>query len=168
MANYAEHYDTNATHILAADHRKVEELFEQYEEASGKDAKTSLAHEICDELKIHTLIEEEIFYPALRGKIDDKMLDEAYVEHDEAKVLVNEIVHGGPDEQYYDAKMTVLQELIEHHVKEEEKQRNSMFQQARKADVDLDALGERMLARKDELRQLAETEGLPEAETTTM
>lgn len=163
-----EQQDTDATHLLAKDHRKVEELFEKYEKASGTEAKAKLANQICTELKIHTLIEEEIFYPALRGKIEDDLLDEAYVEHDGAKVLVNEIASGGPDEEFYDAKVKVLQEQIEHHVKEEEKQQGNMFQQARAADVDLNALGEQMIARKQELMLQAEQAGLPEAEPTTM
>lgn len=160
--------DTDATHLLAKDHRTVEDLFEKYEKASGAENKAKLAKQICTELKIHTLIEEEIFYPALRGKIEDDMLDEAYVEHDGAKVLVNEIASGGPDEEFYDAKVKVLQEQIEHHVKEEEKQQGNMFQQARASDVDLKALGAEMLARKQELMQMAEQGGLPEAEPTTM
>ena len=160
--------DTDATHLLANDHRRVEELFEEYEKASGTRNKAKLAAEICTELKIHALIEEEIFYPALRGKIEDDLLDEAYVEHDGAKVLINEIAAGSADEQFYDAKVKVLQEQIEHHVKEEEKQQGNMFQQARAADVDLKALGQQMLARKQELMQQAKREGLPEAEPTTM
>ncbi|HKT86347.1 MAG TPA: hemerythrin domain-containing protein [Novosphingobium sp.] len=163
-----EQRDTDATHILAQDHRAVEELFEKYTKASGKSAKVKLANEICTELKIHTMIEEEIFYPALRGKIEDDMLDEAYVEHDSAKVLINEITTNDAEEEFYDAKVQVLQEQIEHHVKEEEKQKDNMFKQARATDVDLNALGEQLLARKKELKQQAQTAGLPQAETTTM
>ncbi|WP_057882484.1 hemerythrin domain-containing protein [Tsuneonella troitsensis] len=159
--------DTDATHILAADHRKVEDLFSKYEGASGVKAKAEIANQICNELKIHTVIEEEIFYPALEGKIDDDLLKEAYVEHDGAKMLVNEIAAGSPDEEFYDAKVTVLKEQIEHHVKEEEKQHENMFQQARAANVDLDALGQQMLARKEDLMVLAEGEGLPPAEMRT-
>jgi hypothetical protein len=160
--------DTDATHILAADHRKVEQLFEDFEKAGGEDRKRKIAAQICTELKVHAQIEEEIFYPALRGKIEDDLLNEALVEHDGAKVLINEIEAGGPDEQFYDAKVTVLKEQIEHHVKEEEKERDNMFQQARAAEVDLDALGEQMLARKQELMAQAEAGELPAAETTTM
>ncbi|MDZ4306675.1 hemerythrin domain-containing protein [Allopontixanthobacter sp.] len=159
--------DTDATHILAQDHRKVEELFSKYEKASGRDRKAEIANRICDELKIHTIIEEEIFYPALEGKIEEDLLNEAYVEHDGAKMLVNEIAQGSPDEAFYDAKVTVLKEQIEHHVEEEEKQRNNMFQQARAADVDLEEIGERMLARKEELKLLAEQQGLPAAQMST-
>jgi hypothetical protein len=164
----ATRQDTDATHLLTADHRKVEQLFAKFEKANGKGDKESIALDICNELKIHTMIEEEIFYPALEGKIDQDLLREAYVEHDGAKLLVNEIAAGGADEEFYDAKMKVLQEQIEHHVEEEEKQRDNMFQQARATDVDLDALGERMLARKEELMKMAKEQGLPPAEPRTM
>jgi hypothetical protein len=158
----------DATHLLAEDHRKVEGLFEQFEKAGGDGRKEKIARQICTELKIHSMIEEEIFYPALRGKVEDDSLDEAYVEHDGAKLLINEIEAGGPDDDYHDAKVKVLQEQIEHHVKEEEKQSGNLFQQARATDVDLEALGRRMAARKQELIRLAETEGLPPAQPATM
>ena len=158
----------DATHLLAEDHRRVEGLFEQFEKTGGDGRKEKLARQICTELKIHSMIEEEIFYPALRGKISDEDLDEAYVEHDGAKMLINEIEAGGADEEFYDAKVKVLQEQIEHHVEEEEKSRGNIFQQARAADVDLEALGEQMAARKEELMRLAEAEGLPPAQPATM
>lgn len=158
----------DATHLLAEDHRRVEALFEQFEKAGGDGRKEKLAREICTELKIHAMLEEEIFYPALRGKISDDDLDEAYVEHDGAKLLINEIEAGGPDEDFYDAKVKVLQEQIEHHVKEEEKQQGNIFQQARAADLDLEALGEQMAARKAELMRMAESDGLPPARPATL
>ena len=167
-ADVANVTDKDATHILAADHREVERLFAAYEKAGDSAKKKMLAEQICTELKIHSQIEEEIFYPALDGKIDEDLLKEAYVEHDGAKMLINEIVAGGPDEAFYDAKVTVLQEQIEHHVEEEEKIRGNMFQQARAADVDLEAIGEQLLTRKQQLKKLAETEGLPPAELATM
>jgi hemerythrin superfamily protein len=102
--------DTDATHLLSADHRKVEDLFEKFEKAKGVEQKETLAQQICNELKIHSMIEEEIFYPALEGKVDEDLLKEAYVEHDGAKVLINEIAAGGADEEFYDAKVTVLAE----------------------------------------------------------
>ncbi len=160
--------DKDATHILTADHRTVEDLFSKYEKANGADRKRELAHEICTELKIHAQVEEEIFYPALKGKIEEDLLKEAYVEHDGAKVLINEIAAGGPDEEFYDAKVTVLKEQIEHHVKEEEKQHDNMFQQARAADVDLEALGQQILDRKEELKAQAANGGLPPAKLSTM
>lgn len=153
----------DAIKLLTTDHRTVEGLFEDYEKARGASAKQKLAHQICTELKIHSTIEEEIFYPALRGKIEDDLLDEAVVEHDGAKVLINDIEAAEPNEEFYDAKVKVLQEQIEHHVKEEEKQRDSMFAQARKTDVDLDALGGQMASRKVELTKQAKTTGLPPA-----
>lgn len=159
----SEQADTDATHLLSTDHRRVEELFSRYEGTSGLKRKAEIAREICNELKIHTMIEEEIFYPALEGKVDEDLLREAYVEHDGAKKLVNEIAQGSPEEEFYDAKVTVLQEQIEHHVTEEERERDNMFQQARAADVDLDEIGKRMLQRKQELLQLAKSEGLPPA-----
>jgi hemerythrin superfamily protein len=158
----------DALTLLSEDHRRVEALFEQFENASGDGKKEKIARQICTELKVHAMIEEEIFYPALRGKIDDDDLDEAMVEHDGAKVLINDIEAGGPDDDYYDAKVKVLQEQIEHHVKEEEKQSDNIFSQARKADVDLNALGEQMALRKAELMAAAESQGLPPAETATM
>ncbi len=146
----------NALQLLAEDHRKVEQLFEKFGSARGAAAQQKIVQQLCEELTIHTMIEEEIFYPALCGKIEDDLLNEAMVEHDGAKTLVLDLKSAAPDEAYYTAKVTVLQEQIEHHVREEEKQRESIFAQARKADVDLDRLGEQLMARKQELRQLAQ------------
>jgi len=158
----------DATHLLAEDHRKVEDLFEQFEKASGDGRKEKIARQICTELKVHSMIEEEIFYPALRGKIDDDDLDEAYVEHDGAKMLINEIEAGGPDEHFYDAKVKVLQEQIEHHVEEEEKRMEGLFSQARKAGLDMDALGQQLAQRKAELTETFKSTGIPKPELTTM
>jgi hypothetical protein len=158
----------NAIQLLTQDHREVEELFEKFESASGDGKKEKLARQICTELKVHAMIEEEIFYPALRGKIDDDDIDEAYVEHDGAKVLINDIEAGSPDDHFYEAKVKVLKEEIEHHIKEEEKESDNIFSQARKTDVDLDALGAAMAARKAELMQIAETQGLPPAKPATL
>jgi hemerythrin superfamily protein len=159
---------TDAIALLKADHREVEELFEKFEKASGKDRKQEIAEKVCTELKIHSMIEEEIFYPALKGKIEQDLLDESYVEHDGAKVLINDIMAGGPDEEFYDAKVKVLSEEIEHHVQEEEKPKEGMFAQAREADVDLVALRDQMAARKEELQAQAESEGLPPAQLTAV
>ena len=164
----ADNEFTDAIALLKADHRKVEELFASYEIARGDGRKETLAGEICTELKIHTMIEEEVFYPAFRGKIDEALLDEAIVEHDGAKVLINDIEAGGPDEAFYDAKVTVLQEQIEHHVQEEEKPAEGMFAQCRRAEVDLVALRDAMLARKQELMAQAEAGKLPPAKPTAV
>ena len=93
----------DAIKLLSADHREVEELFEKFEKASRDGTKEKIAKQICTELKIHAQIEEEIFYPALRGKISDDDLDEAIVEHDGAKVLINDIEAGSTDDDFYDA-----------------------------------------------------------------
>lgn len=165
----AEQEYTDAIMLLRADHDEVEALFKQFENAEGADDKRAIAEQICNELKIHTIIEEEIFYPALRGKIEEEdMIDEAIVEHDGAKVLINDIMDGGPDEEFYDAKVKVLQEQIEHHVEEEEQAKDGMFAQAREAKVDVKALLEPMLARKQELKAQAESRGLPPAQPTAV
>jgi hemerythrin superfamily protein len=146
MAQTYEEMDAIA--MLKADHRKVEEIFAQFEKARGRDRKQALAEQAWLELKVHTVIEEEIFYPACRGKVEDDLMDEAYVEHDAAKSLINEIEMGGPDEEFYDAKVKVLSEMIEHHVQEEEMRSEGMFSQARAAGLDMDALADQMRARK--------------------
>ncbi|WP_429591805.1 hemerythrin domain-containing protein [Sphingomonas zeicaulis] len=161
MADKAEF--TDAIALLKADHRKVEDLFEAFEKARTDSTKQKLVSEICTELKIHTMIEEEIFYPAFRGKIDDDTLDEAYVEHDGAKVLINDLENSEPSADFYDAKVSVLSEEIKHHVHEEEMQSEGMFAQCRKTDVDLVALRDAMAARKQELLARAKTDGLPAA-----
>ena len=98
----------DAIALLKADHRKVEDLFEKFESTKGADRKKALALEICTELCVHATIEEEIFYPACQGEIeDDDMVGEAYVEHDGAKVMIAELLASGPDNEFYDAKMKV-------------------------------------------------------------
>ena len=157
----------DALQLLAADHREVEGLFEKFEKASGS-AKERIVRQICTELKVHAMIEEEIYYPAIRGKVEEDALDEAYVEHDTAKNLINELEAAEPDEDFYDAKVKVLQELIEHHVKEEEKERDNLFQQTRAADVDLQALGAQLAERKMQLLAEAEAGTIGRAEPATM
>ena len=164
----AETKSQDAIALLKADHRKVEKLFEQYEKARGDDRKQKLALEICKELTIHTILEEEIFYPACEGKVEDDMLKEAVVEHDAAKVMIAEIEAGEPSEDFYDAKVKVLQEEIEHHVEEEEQRGKGIFAQARDSDIDLDALGEQMATRKEQLMAEIEASGLPEPEASSL
>ena len=158
----------DAIALLKADHRKVEALFEQFEKASGDGRKRKLAEEICMELTVHTKIEEEIFYPACMGKVEEGDLNEAYVEHDGAKVLIAEIEAGGPDDDFYDAKVKVLSEQIAHHVQEEEQRVEGMFSQARKAGLDMDALGEKMAAEKVQLIKAYKANGLPTPKTKTL
>ena len=141
----------DAIALLKADHREVEGWFEQFEKARSASIKQQLATKICNALQAHTTIEEEIFYPAFLEATDDKDLHhEAEVEHDGAKRLIAEIESADASDEYFDAKVTVLSEMIKHHVKEEE-QRGGMFAEARDSDMDLDALGERLQQRKKEL-----------------
>jgi hemerythrin superfamily protein len=159
----------DAIALLKEDHRKVEELFKQFESASGDGRKEKLAKQICLELSIHAQIEEEIFYPACEGVVDEDLLKESYVEHDAAKVLIAEIeAAGGESDEFFDAKVKVLSEEIEHHVEEEEKRETGVFSQARKGDLDLDALGEKLAARKRELIESFKASGVPTPELTTM
>lgn len=155
----------DAVTMLKADHRKVEDLFAKFESARGADRKKKIATEICTELTVHTIIEEEIFYPACKGEIEEDLLGEAYVEHDGAKVLIAEIEAGSPDDEFYAAKVKVLSEMIKHHVKEEEQRAEGMFAQAKKAGLDMDALGQQMMARKKELLAQIKAQGLPSPET---
>ena len=157
----------DAIALLKADHRKVEELFEKFEAASGDGSKQKIARQICLELTVHAQIEEEIFYPACEGKVEEDLLKEAYVEHDGAKVLIAEIEAGGPGDDFYDAKVKVLSEQIEHHVEEEERRMEGMFSQARHAGLDMDELGDRLRARKEELIAQYEAQGLAKPETKT-
>ena len=155
----------DAIALLKADHRKVEGLFAKFEKAKDSRTKKALAQEICTELTVHTIIEEEIFYPAAKVAVEEDLYDEAYVEHDGAKVLIAEITQGSPDDEFYDAKVKVLSEQIKHHVKEEEKPGEGYFAQARAGDLDMDAIGAQMQARKDELLALFKENGLPPPET---
>jgi hemerythrin superfamily protein len=159
---------TDAIALLKADHRKVEGLFAQYEKAKASSRKLALAKQICLELTVHTKIEEDIFYPACsEDGVDEDLMDEAYVEHDGAKVLVAEIEKGSPDDQYYDAKVHVLSEMIKHHVKEEEKKQGNTFSRAKKAGVDTKALGAKMADEKKVLTTKYKAEGLPKPPTPT-
>jgi hypothetical protein len=155
----------DAIALLKADHRKVEDLFAKFEKAKSDSVKKSLVQEICTELSIHTVIEEEIFYPACTGKVEEDVVKEAYVEHDGAKVMIAELLQSEPDDAFYDAKVKVLSEEIKHHVKEEEKRSEGMFAQAREAGLDMDALAEQLMARKKELQAEFKAKGLPSPQT---
>lgn len=141
----------DAIALLKADHDEVKGWFEQFESTRSKSRQEELARKICQALKVHTKIEEEIFYPAfLEATGDDDTHHEAAVEHQGAERLIAEIEASGPDDDYFRAKVTVLSEMIKHHVNEEEK-RDGMFAEARKSDMDLKALGEQLASRKSEL-----------------
>jgi hypothetical protein len=155
----------DAIALLKADHRKVEGLFEDFEKARKADRKSGLAQEICQELTIHTIIEEEIFYPACLGAVKEDLLNEAHVEHDGAKVLIAEIEAGSPDDEFFDAKVKVLSEQIKHHVHEEEMRAEGLFTQARAAGLDMAVLAESMERRKQQLMKEFKVSGLPTPET---
>ena len=141
----------DAIALLKGDHRQVEQWFEQFESTRSDERKKKLAQQICQALKVHTEIEAEIFYPAFLEATEDKDTHhEAEVEHEGAKKLIAEIESSGPDDDYYDAKVKVLSEMIKHHVKEEE-QRGGMFAEARDSNMDLKTLGAQLAARKSEL-----------------
>jgi len=163
----AKRKTTDAIALLKADHRKVENLFALYERAKGRDRKKALADQVCLELSVHTKIEEDIFYPACREKLKDALMNEASVEHDGAKVLIAEIEASDPEDEFYDAKVKVLSEMIKHHVKEEGKKVGNMFGLARKACLDVKELGQRMTAEKAELIATYKSSGLPALSTPT-
>ena len=144
-----------AIELLESDHRKVEALFEQYEDEKEGDEETkrSIAEKICKELTAHAQLEEELFYPWLRENLEEdemEMVEEAYVEHASAKDLIAQIEAGGSIDAAYDAKVKVLQEYIKHHVQEEE---NEIFEAVSGKREELDELGQEMHARKAELME---------------
>jgi hypothetical protein len=142
--------DPLAVRLLKQDHREVDGWFDEYEQLEDEAEKLALFNKIALALKVHTRIEEEIFYPEERGEVEDDMLDEAYVEHQGAKNLIAEIEGMKPSDEFYDAKVKVLGEYIKHHVKEEE-QPGGIMAQAKRGEEDLDAMGEQIKARKEEL-----------------
>ncbi|RYG37124.1 MAG: hemerythrin domain-containing protein [Burkholderiales bacterium] len=142
----------DAIKLLTDDHKEVKALFKEYEKLVSSEAddeeKHVLAIRICALLTIHAEIEEEIFYPAAREAIEEQdLLDEAEVEHASAKDLIAQIEGMQPSDKLFDAKVTVLGEYIDHHVKEEEEE---MFPKVKKTDVDLLAIGQELSARKQE------------------
>jgi hypothetical protein len=150
---------TDPTEMLKSDHRHVEQLFSSFETASEAEQKSQLAAQICTELMVHTLLEEEIFYPACRGHMDQRLLEEAQVEHDGAKTLIIEIRAGSPDDQYFNAKVKVLSEEIKHHVREEEKS-DGILAKAKEAGVATPDLAKRMATLKQELMEQAKAGAL--------
>jgi hypothetical protein len=150
----------DAVALLKSDHRKVETLFQQFTQSTGRAARKKIAQQICLELTVHTQVEEEIFYPACREHdVEDDALDEAQVEHDGAKVLITEILCGSPEQPFYVAKVKVLAEEIRRHVAEEEK-RDGLFAKAKAAGVDLNELGRKCAERRAELMKQIEQNGV--------
>jgi hypothetical protein len=143
----------DAIALLKADHREVEGYFEEFKKARSDARKQELAEKICSALTVHATIEEEIYYPAfLEATEEEDLHHEAAVEHAGAKRLIADIEASGPDDDYFDAKVTVLSEMIKHHVKEEEKP-DGLFAKSRQSEMELDVLGEQLAARKVELMQ---------------
>ena len=146
---------TDATLLLTRDHAEVKKLFKEYKklaeaEADGEE-RQALAEQICAMLTVHATLEEEIFYPAAReAEVESDLLDEAEVEHASAKDLIAQIQGMTPDDDLYDAKVTVLGEYIDHHVQEEE---GEMFPKCRKAGMELADLAQQLSERKAELME---------------
>jgi len=144
----------DAITLLKQDHAAVSKLFEQYDKLGDRALakKEKLARTICNELKVHTRIEEEIFYPAVESVLpkEQDLLDEAQVEHDGAKTLIAQLDAMKPGDDLFDAKVTVLSEYIKHHVKEEHE---DMFPKVRKTKLDLHEVGMRLAFRKAELKK---------------
>jgi hypothetical protein len=158
----------DAITLLKHDHREVEKLFKDFESASGDGRKEKLAHQICLDLTIHAELEETIFYPACEGTVDEEKLKEGYVEHDAAKLMIAEIeANEEADDEFFDTKVHVLQEEIEHHIEEEEGPKG-IFAQARKGELDMQAIGKQLAQRKQELTDRYKAEGLPEPSLKTM
>ena len=152
----------DAIALLKADHREVEGWFRQFKRTKSESRRGKLAEKICTALKVHTTIEEEIFYPAFLAATQDRDLHhEAEVEHEGAKRLIAEIESTRPGDDYYEARVTVLSEMIKHHVKEEE-QPGGMFAEARKSDMDLDDIGQQLQQRKQQLKNGGPRRGLME------
>jgi len=139
----------NAIALLRADHKKVSELFEQYEKARSAEKKTTIVARICTELGVHAQIEEEIFYPAVKQALKDKeLVPEALVEHGSLKSLIAQVEGVEPDGEMFDAKIKVMSEFVKHHVKEEQEE---MFPKAQKTALDMDELGLQLAQRKEQL-----------------
>jgi hemerythrin superfamily protein len=141
----------DAIDLLKQDQERVEKAFKEFEKMDRQDAGAcrGLIERVCEALTVHSTLEEEIFYPAVREAIDDDdLMSEAAVEHETARMLIEQLQNMGPDDPNYFATFTVLGEYVRHHIKEEQ---NEMFPAARKSGIDLAGLGERLRARRDEL-----------------
>jgi len=142
----------DAIALLKADHQQVKQWFAQFKKATDQRRRSALAQSICDALRLHTTIEEEIFYPAFLESTGDRDLHhEAEVEHQAAERLILEIEQSSPSDEFFTAKVNVLGEMIKHHVREEERP-GGMFAKARKARMDLKGLGRQLAERKSQLQ----------------
>lgn len=139
----------DAIALLKADHKKVSALFEDFEKTRSANKKKALVAQICQELTVHTALEEEIFYPAVKAALKDKeLVPEATVEHASVKDLIAQVQGAEPDGEMYDARVKVMAEFVKHHVKEEQ---NEMFPKAAKTRLDMVQLRDEMLARKEQM-----------------
>lgn len=151
----------DAIAILKREHDHVKGLFERFETAERKGDKHKIAKQTIEELRIHSALEEELFYPAVRGQLKNAVMNEADEEHHVAKVLIAELDAMNGDDDHFDAKFTVLAESVRHHIKEEE---NDMLPKARDLEIDFQALGEKMKRRREEL----EAKGVPSTSEDAM
>jgi hemerythrin superfamily protein len=145
--------ESNAIELLKHDHREVESMFKQFDAEDESRSKAEIAQHICLSLIVHSEIEEELFYPAAQRALDDEdrdLISEAKVEHMSLKRLIDDIGGSGPSDEMFEARMTVLKEYVKHHVHEEE---HELMPQVKKSDLDLEALGSRLLERKQALIQ---------------
>jgi hemerythrin-like domain-containing protein len=156
MADWFTTSEDDAINLLKRDHDTVEALFKQFEKTEDPAQRKVVAREAMTLLKAHAVIEEEIFYPTVRRAVGDETMNEADEEHHVAKVLIAELEDMPESAPHFDAKFTVLAESIRHHVKEEERE---MLPKARKAEIDFEALGRKMKARKQQVL----TQGFPPA-----
>lgn len=148
--------DPKAVALLKKDHRAVDKLFAQYEGAHAAQEKVDIVQQLCQALLVHAHIEEKVFYPALHGKVKQKLLDEAAVEHETLRDLISKIDGLGPEDVHFDAYVTVLREYVHHHVKEEERE---IMPAAEASSLDLDEIGERLLLLKTRLESRIEALG---------
>lgn len=161
MTKQSRDQNLNAIDLLTRDHKKVQKLFKDFEKLTQQDdeeGKQELAQQICAELTVHAQIEEEILYPACREVLSEQdLLDEAEVEHASAKELIEQIEAMQAGEERFDAKVTVLGEYVNHHIKEEQKE---LFPKLEDSDLDLEALGQELADRKEELIEEMDLEAL--------
>jgi hemerythrin superfamily protein len=141
----------NAAQLIRKDHKKVDGLFKRFEQAKNRDARKRIANQVLEELEVHTKLEEEIFYPAVRKKLrEEEMLEEAQKEHNQAKQIMGELKTMDSADEAFNEKFLELVECIQHHVEEEE---GELLPTVEDSDMDLAEYGEQMTERKQELTE---------------
>jgi hemerythrin-like domain-containing protein len=161
--NRSKRSDTDPLRMLKDHHNRVKKLFREFEQVDRDDPEAcrEIVEQACTELKIHTTLEEEIFYPASREGVEEDLMNEAEIEHESAKMLIRQLDDLQPGDPRYGAAFIVLGEYVKHHIKEEE---NEMFPQVREAKLDLETIAEQPRTRKDELMGEMEVPGQEDAE----